>query len=360
MAFGGQCKCKILTYTTSSINNFPLSTNKVNASPRRAVNPHNSSSSASAILHHSSQTSLTPFTSDTHHSMTSPSDCLPSIASNFINFIEPPTELNWIQKGNKRKHFGKLNCLYTNATSLNTTKLNELIALASVDKPHIIFITETWFSEFSIATIPNYKTFRVDRPTHGGGVAIFARLDLQVVELSLPHKHTEQLWLQINTPHEIITIGCIYRPPNSTRTPSESLQIVAEICNNLKIAKNKSKNGGLLVTGDFNFPNIIWGPDHYTEILGSLSTPCSAFIDTLNDLTLSQHVHFPTFVQSDGTCKNTLDLVISESPERIDNVTQQDQLGQSSQSHLCISFNLMIANRKGRFSSASNKLNYKI
>ena len=46
--------------------------------------------------------------------------------------------------------------------SLNTTKLHELIAITSMDKRHIIFITETWFTDTSNSILPNYKVFKAD------------------------------------------------------------------------------------------------------------------------------------------------------------------------------------------------------
>ena len=89
--------------------------------------------------------------------------------------------------------------------SLNTTKLHELIAITSMDKPHIIFITETWFTDTSNSIIPNYKVFKADRLKHGGGIAIYIRSDLRITELPYPHTHSEQLWLELKIINEKIT-----------------------------------------------------------------------------------------------------------------------------------------------------------
>lgn len=187
---------------------------------------------------------------------------------------DPPSPplLNWIQHDRTiQKYINKLNCIYTNATSLNTTKLHELIAITSMDKPHIIFITETWFTDTSNSIIPNYKVFRADRSTHGGGIAIYTRSDLRITELPYPHTHSEQLWLKLETINEKITLGCIYRPPPSPRNVSLTTSADNEIIKNIKMAKKWSKNGGLLITGDFNFPNIAWGPENYIKVVGSFS-----------------------------------------------------------------------------------------
>jgi hypothetical protein len=146
--------------------------------------------------------------------------------------------------------------------SLNTTKLHELIAITSMDKPHIIFITETWFTDTSNSIIPNYKVFKADRLKHGGGIAIYIRSDLRITELPYPHTHSEKLWLELESINEKITLGCNYQPLPSTRNASLTTSAGNEITNNIKIGKKRSKNGGLLITGDSNFPKIAWGPEN--------------------------------------------------------------------------------------------------
>ena len=61
----------------------------------------------------------------------------------------------------------------------------ELNVLSLVLNPHIIFITETWFTERSAPYFSNYDLFRRDRIDYHGGVAIFIRNDLPSSEIAL-------------------------------------------------------------------------------------------------------------------------------------------------------------------------------
>ena len=70
------------------------------------------------------------------------------------------------------------NVLSFNARSL-LPKVDELLVLASVHKPKIICITESWmYHEISDEeiSIPGFQLLRKDRNRHGGGVAINLRI----------------------------------------------------------------------------------------------------------------------------------------------------------------------------------------
>ena len=56
-----------------------------------------------------------------------------------------------------------LSCWYTNATSLNTGKLNDLRAECIDTDYDIRFVTETWFNQESVVNIDGYDCFRRDR-----------------------------------------------------------------------------------------------------------------------------------------------------------------------------------------------------
>ena len=113
----------------------------------------------------------------------------------------------------------QLNCYYTNATSLNSEKLAELDLKVNLEKYHIIFITETGFTELLIASLSNYYLFRKDRLTWIR-VCIYIRKDLNSTDVPdeklnkiLSGSTSEQLWKSVSLGKEKILIGCIYRPP---------------------------------------------------------------------------------------------------------------------------------------------------
>ena len=66
-----------------------------------------------------------------------------------------------------------LSCWYTNATSLNSGKLNDLRAECIDTDYDVRFVSETWFNKESVVNIDKYECFRKDRrDKKGGGVCI--------------------------------------------------------------------------------------------------------------------------------------------------------------------------------------------
>ncbi len=241
----------------------------------------------------------------------------PSYASNPVNPIKQKTNSN-----------SKLSCFYTNATSLNN-KINELkIAVSHYNQPHIILITETWFNSNSITNIPNYNFYLKNRSTtRGGGVVIYVREDLSSSEISDPIltncSEIEQIWCTVKIGHESIIIGCVYRPPQSERSTSSTIN------KSIQRAKILSERGhtGLLIAGDFNHPSIIWTP------LGGSSSSnrfrcANDFLETINSNFITQNQIEPTM------SNNILDLVLTESPNRIHNIITAPPLGSTKKEHL--------------------------
>ncbi|RNA38118.1 hypothetical protein BpHYR1_047580, partial [Brachionus plicatilis] len=67
----------------------------------------------------------------------------------------------------------------------------------------------------------------------------------------------------------------------------------------VKRALDAKKCQGLLVTGDLNFPYIKYYKDGSVTVTGPDDSPGNSLIDLLNDKSLSQSVHFPTFRKAD-------------------------------------------------------------
>ncbi len=222
---------------------------------------------------------------------------------------------------NLGKSFQKINFLYTNATSLvnKWSDFNSLIAFHNC--PHVILITETWFTSSSICQVANYKSFFRHRDiVRGGGVAIYVRCDLEsfdVCDMSLCNTRSEQVWCRVKLNKETLLIGCIYRPPFADSEInfeiSKSIGYASHLC-----STTSSKN--LIVAGDFNFPDIVWTHDGgYCPNKGRPSS--LEFLNTLSSNYLSQHVLEPTFKN------NILDLVITNDPARVFSVFHGPPLG---------------------------------
>jgi len=118
-----------------------------------------------------------------------------------------------------------------------------------------------------------------------------------------------------------LTIGNIYRSPNSNKQQDDKLyRLIDEVV-------IKSKKGVILV-GDFNFPDINW------DICHSNSYTSQAFIDTLQKNLLTQHVDFPTRIRGTDT-PHILDLVLTDEPV-INKIDEYAPLAKSDHSILLI------------------------
>ena len=105
---------------------------------------------------------------------------------------------------------------------------------------------------------------------------------------------------------EKLNIYTVYRSPNSS---SENNTSINDFMRNV--------NGDAIFVGDFNYPAIHW------ELMTG-NGPSKEFLDAINDKHLTQHVSFATHDSG-----NTLDLVLSNIPNRVIDVTEYGKLGNS-------------------------------
>jgi hypothetical protein len=233
-----------------------------------------------------------------------------------------------------------LNCLYSNATSLNSEKLS-LLQLQLFDKDiHVCFISETWWTSTSIRVIEGYSVYYRDRISKiGGGVCIYVRNDLvsHVVSNNELGKfeNSEQVYCVVQVGNERILCGCIYRPPvNESVCQSNDL----EIHDALTFA-SKAKYNGIIICGDFNHSKVSWTIDGmpFLDSNPGKTEVVKKFAETLEDLKLVQVVSAPTFIKNLKS-KNILDLVFAESSERIQFVEHVAPLILEKQGHHVLRF----------------------
>jgi hypothetical protein len=201
--------------------------------------------------------------------------------------------------------------MYLNAQSL-VGKVNELSAAACDLNPDIIMVTESWCnSDISDAylSINGYELkteLRMDRGDtgggRGGGLIVYARSGLQILKLDQAVRHIQLVKFKVSD----IILHLVYRPPSA---PVDSITELAAI------VKGAAK--GSLLVGDFNLPDIDWARG---EARGRAGEFCEAVRDSL----MEQLVDFPTQVKG-----NTLDLVLTNIPERVDEVSEEGRLGKS-------------------------------
>ena len=102
-----------------------------------------------------------------------------------------------------------------------------------------------------------------------------------------------------------VTFNLVYRPPSA---PSES---VAELANIISEAKKNE-----VFIGDFNLPGLDWGGGG-----GNGRGRDTIFVEAVENAFMQQLVDFPTHIKG-----NTLDLVITNIPERIEEVFETTTL----------------------------------
>ena len=261
-----------------------------------------------------------------------------------------------------------LNCLFTNATSLNN-KLHELEArISSLLRPHLVLIAETWFGSQSAPGIQGYSLYRKDRPTRGGGVAIYVRSELVVVEVvddALCSDGVEQVWCGVSVGKDRILVGCIYRPPGSNANCEKAL--LDSLQSAKKFVDSKIYDS-VLIAGDFNLPDIFWSPEGFGSASNSESFE-SRFLTTLDDCFMSQCISEPTFHRgTNGSYGSVLDLIITDAEDRIRDIEILPPLGCIQSAHSVLKWSFAVGQsgseeycvkrrwRKGRYDAMREEL----
>ena len=211
-------------------------------------------------------------------------------------------EENQTSTANSRNSFPK--CLVLNARSLRN-KIFDLQALLLVDVFDVVAVTETWldsnFGDHELL-MDDFNIFRKDRHIQrGGGVLLAVRNHLPCTRRFDLEVEAEMLALEICLTHKIrVVVAVFYRSPNSDADT---------FLFQLRQFLDKYSRTGLLnliVTGDFNFPNIDW----YTGSSFRSDPSADEFCNILGDFFLIQKNMFATR----GLCNtkgNILDLVLT-------------------------------------------------
>ena len=143
---------------------------------------------------------------------------------------------------------------------------------------------------------------------------IYTRENTTSVEINydvLMNKDVEQIWCSVQVGNESILCGCIYRAGNS------GLNNCQNICNSVKFAYDmlaKKKFSGILLCGDFNFPNIVWYEDNNGELLTDSDEQSKLFFGCISECYLNQNVIKPNFQESIDNKPELADLTNSECP----------------------------------------------
>ena len=196
--------------------------------------------------------------------------------------------------------------------------------LAVLHKYDVIGIVETFLNDdiFDVeVNLTGYKMYRKDRrlvrDNRGGGVMLYIADNLASQELHELNKiKCESVWAEVIISRLCkVTIGVCYKNP--TIDDCELNRLYSTI--------RQASKDETMVMGDFNFPTINW-QTYEAEGKGV------EFRNLIIESCLNQHVTDPTRKE------NVLDLVLTSSPEMIDEVLVNENLGNSD--HNSLSWNL--------------------
>ena len=202
--------------------------------------------------------------------------------------------------------------------------MQELECLVSDKKPDIIAITESWCNGNTSPVLLNISGYsleiRQDRTDTkdgiGGGILVFVRNGLTIFNVDMKKFNFNQYCkfsILSDNGEGNLNITIVYRSPNSSDLNN------SELC---KILREHDKN--CIIIGDFNFPGINW--TNQSSVKKS-----QEFLDETIFAGLHQIVDFPTHIKG-----NILDLVITDNPDNIVNITDLGRLGKSDHSMLSI------------------------
>ena len=198
-------------------------------------------------------------------------------------------------------------------------KLPEFQSYVAIHSPDLIMLCETFLTPDktnALLALGGYNiVVRKDgKDTANGncrGLLVYCKADLKAAPFTSTEmeRFVESVGVKIPWGRDELKIVLVYRPPRSPMSADDNGNTV-ELCNLIK-----SVNGHAVILGDFNFSGICW-ERNYSSSVGE-----QEFLRTIGDKFLTQHVDFST--HEDG---NTLDLVLSSSPELVAGVGNEGPL----------------------------------
>ena len=201
----------------------------------------------------------------------------------------------------------------------------------------MICITETWLNDTISSTeiLPtSYKIYRNNRINQGGGVLIAVKESIPS-QICFTSDTIEMIMVNMNISPKL-TLACLYILPNCSKEYQQ------ETLNSLS---NLQSNSNAVILRDFNAPDIDW----HTHTAG---TPFSRDLcNTLDQLNYMQLVSVPTHQAG-----NTLDLVLTNVPQRIENICVETNSPLTSD-HYPVSLDISSAYNTSSSGTGLNTLN---
>ena len=156
------------------------------------------------------------------------------------------------------------------------------------------------------------------------GVFQISKADLIITHLTNLNTYSEGIWTETEIKRmKPIVICTFYRTPHDSQgTQIEELDV------SLSKFGNKINTHNVIITGDFNLPNINWENHHVTPNSGYSTVVANKLLSLVEDHGLIQHVNESTRTQGNGN--NILDLVFTNRPGLIKKLNVVDGIADYS------------------------------
>ena len=162
---------------------------------------------------------------------------------------------------------------------------------------------------------------------------------LQVTECNELNGHDfiEAVWCKLKfSRQDSLLIGVCYRSPRCTKEQNEKLN---DLLRKIQLVQARD----VMIMGDFNYGEIDWEDE---VAYGPEDSDASKFLEVIQDLYLSQHVHQPTTFR-EGQKPSRLDLVFTNDKNMIDVIELGEPLGKSDHAVLTWDFKFRISHMNG-------------
>lgn len=190
--------------------------------------------------------------------------------------------------------------------------------------PDIIQLTETLPKRKDVEincdvefSVPGYcKPIVNINPSRGILVLVKETIDVKINKEISDLNFKESLFCNITINDMNILLGCVYRSGSDDKEQSTNNLI------NLLEQADKQKFDKIIITGDFNYPDIDWHDE--CKATGNEEK----FVNCLKDIFLNQMINKPTRHRN-GQQSNILDLCITNDDLFISNIEHLDPIGKS-------------------------------
>lgn len=170
--------------------------------------------------------------------------------------------------------------MFWNAQGIvSTLKKVQLEILAAQQKIDIILLCETFLNTHNEFSLRNYKVYRHDRATHGGGVAIAVKEHIKHTIFPIAKtKSIENISIELSIANSSTIVTAAYSP-----------KYVPQFANDIKILT--SNNHPFILLGDLNAEHVTWNCNNNNTAGNALFA--LQLIEPFLIFNTNEHTHYP-------------------------------------------------------------------